>query len=112
MRPNQPPAGHVAGNQCSLTADAYWRRSWYAPQAGAIYCMGDATDAEAILQVLDKAASDLPTERRGYRKRPTCAQRQRVYDNWVQADPEKRPPEPTQLTDEEQLAVYQAVDER
>lgn len=34
-------------------------------------------------------------ERRGYHERPTCAQRQRVYDNWVQADPEKRPQEPT-----------------
>ena len=34
-------------------------------------------------------------ERRGYRERPTCAQRQRVYDRWAQADPEKRPPEPT-----------------
>jgi hypothetical protein len=34
-------------------------------------------------------------ERRGYRERPTCAQRQRVYDNWAQADPEKRPTEPT-----------------
>ena len=45
-----------------LTADAYWRRSWYAPEAGAIYCMWDATDAEAILQVLAKAAPDLPTE--------------------------------------------------
>jgi len=34
-------------------------------------------------------------ERQGHHERPTCAQRQRVYDNWVQADSEDRPPEPT-----------------
>ncbi len=33
-------------------------------------------------------------ERRGYHKRPTCAHRQRVYDNWAKAQPGKRPPEP------------------
>jgi len=45
-----------------LTVDAYWRRSYYAPEAGALYCIWDATDAAAILQVLGKAAPDLPTE--------------------------------------------------
>ena len=45
-----------------LTADAYWRRSYYAPEAGALYCTWDAKDAEAIRQVLAKAAPDLPTE--------------------------------------------------
>jgi len=45
-----------------LTADAYWIRSYYAPEAGALYCLWDATDAEAIAQVLSKAAPDLPTE--------------------------------------------------
>lgn len=45
-----------------LTADAYWRRSCYAPDPGSIYCMWDATDGEAILKVLKKAAPDLPTE--------------------------------------------------
>jgi len=34
-------------------------------------------------------------ERRGYHERPTCAQRQQVYDNWIQANSAKRPPEPT-----------------
>jgi hypothetical protein len=45
-----------------LTADAYWRRTLYAPKAGALYCTWDATNADAILQVLAKAAPDLPTE--------------------------------------------------
>jgi hypothetical protein len=45
-----------------LTADADWRRSYYAPEAGALYCLWDAKDAEAILKVLTKAAPDLPTE--------------------------------------------------
>jgi hypothetical protein len=45
-----------------LTADAYWRRSYYAPEVGALYCLWDATDAEAILAVLAEAAPDLPTE--------------------------------------------------
>jgi hypothetical protein len=45
-----------------LTADAYWVRSYYAPEAGALYCLWDAKDAEAIVQVLSKAAPDLPTE--------------------------------------------------
>ena len=44
------------------TSDAYWRRSYYAPDAGAIYCTWDATDSQAIQQVLNKAAPDLPTE--------------------------------------------------
>mgnify|MGYP001100832059 CR=1 FL=1 len=29
---------------------------------GALYCIWDATDSEAILEVLAKAAPDLPTE--------------------------------------------------
>ena len=45
-----------------LTADAYWRRSYYAPDSGAIYCTWDAKDGETILQVLKKAAPDLPIE--------------------------------------------------
>lgn len=45
-----------------LTADAYWRRSYYAPEVGSLYCVWDATDADAILDVLEKAAADLPTE--------------------------------------------------
>ena len=45
-----------------LTADAYWSRSWYAPEAGALYCLWDAANAEAIREVLAKAAPDLPTE--------------------------------------------------
>ena len=45
-----------------LSADAYWRRSYYAPEAGALYCIWDATDADAILEVLAKAAPDFPTE--------------------------------------------------
>jgi hypothetical protein len=48
--------------KANVTADAYWRRSWYAPEAGALYCLWDATDAEAVRQVLAKAAPDLPTE--------------------------------------------------
>jgi hypothetical protein len=45
-----------------VTADAYWRRSLYAPEVGALYCVWDATDADAIRHVLAKAAPDLPTE--------------------------------------------------
>lgn len=45
-----------------LAADAYWRRTYYAPEAGALYCTWDATDSEAILQVLAKAAPGLPRE--------------------------------------------------
>ena len=45
-----------------VTADAYWRRTVYAPEAGALYCTWDAVDAGAIRQVLAKAAPDLPTE--------------------------------------------------
>jgi hypothetical protein len=45
-----------------LTADAYWIRSWYAPDAGALYCLWDAKDAESITQVLEKAAPGFPTE--------------------------------------------------
>jgi hypothetical protein len=45
-----------------LTAEAYWRGSYYAPDSGAFYCLWDAKDAGAILQLLKKAAPDLPTE--------------------------------------------------
>jgi hypothetical protein len=45
-----------------LTQDAYWIRSYYAPEAGALYCIWDARDAEAIAEVLNKAAPELPTE--------------------------------------------------
>jgi hypothetical protein len=45
-----------------LTADAYWRRSYYVPEVGALYCLWDATDSEAILEVLAKAAPGFPTE--------------------------------------------------
>ena len=45
-----------------LTADAYWIRSYYAPGAGALYCLWDAEDAAAIADALSKAAPELPTE--------------------------------------------------
>jgi hypothetical protein len=35
-----------------LTADAYWIRSYYAPEAGALYCLWDAGDPEAIVPEL------------------------------------------------------------
>ena len=44
------------------TADAYWRRTLYAPEAGALYCTWDAVDADAIRGALAKAAPSLPTE--------------------------------------------------
>ena len=52
----------AASIKAHVTADAYWRRTLYAPEAGALYCTWDATDAEAIRQVLAKAAPDLPSE--------------------------------------------------
>ena len=45
-----------------LTADAYWIRSYYAPEAGALYCIWDAKDADEIVDVLVRAAPDLPTD--------------------------------------------------
>ncbi|MFO7742649.1 MAG: DUF4242 domain-containing protein [Anaerolineae bacterium] len=45
-----------------LTADAYWIRSYYAPEAGALYCIWDAKDADAVSKVLAEAAPDLPTD--------------------------------------------------
>jgi hypothetical protein len=45
-----------------LTPDAYWIRSYYASDAGALYCLWDAKDAQAIVEVLTKAAPQLPTE--------------------------------------------------
>ena len=44
------------------TTDAYWLRSYYAPESGALYCVWDATDAGAINQVLAEAAPELPTQ--------------------------------------------------
>lgn len=48
--------------KAQLNADAYWTRSWYAPDAGTLYCLWDAKDADAILEVLKKAAPEFPTE--------------------------------------------------
>jgi hypothetical protein len=45
-----------------LTADAYWRRSYYVPDKGALFCIWDASSEEAILDVLKKSAPDLPNE--------------------------------------------------
>lgn len=45
-----------------LTADAYWRRSYYVPETGTMYCTWDASSGDAILDVLKKSAPDLPTE--------------------------------------------------
>ena len=55
--------GPIASSiKAHLTADAYWRRSLYVPETGALYCIWDGTDAEAIRQVLDKAAPGFPSE--------------------------------------------------
>jgi hypothetical protein len=48
--------------KAAMTTDAYWLRSEYAREEGKIYCHWDARDADAIRQVLAKAAPDLPTE--------------------------------------------------
>jgi hypothetical protein len=45
-----------------LTSDAYWRTSYYVPDKGNLYCLWDASSKEAILEVLKKAAPDLPNE--------------------------------------------------
>jgi hypothetical protein len=45
-----------------LTADAYWVSSVYVPEKGALYCIWDAKDVDAIRKVLAEAAPDLPTE--------------------------------------------------
>ena len=45
-----------------MTADAYWRRSYYVPDKGALFCIWDASSEEAILDILKKSAPDLPTE--------------------------------------------------
>ncbi|MFQ5906465.1 MAG: nickel-binding protein [bacterium] len=44
------------------TTDAYWLRSWYAREEGKLYCEWDAKDAEAVRQVISKAATDVPVE--------------------------------------------------
>jgi len=51
--------------KANATTDAYWIRSWYAPEEGKLYCEFDAKDAESIRQVIDaasKASFELPTE--------------------------------------------------
>jgi len=45
-----------------LTVDAYWISSIYVPETGALYCIWDAKDTDAIRKVLAKAAPDLPTQ--------------------------------------------------
>ena len=42
-----------------LTTDAYWIKSWYAPEEGKLYCEWDAKDAESIREAL---VPGLPTE--------------------------------------------------
>jgi len=51
--------------KANATLDAYWVKSWYAPQEGKLYCEFDAKDAESVQQVLDaaaKASFEVPTE--------------------------------------------------
>lgn len=48
--------------KANLTVDAYWTRSVYAREEGKLYCEWNAKDADSILEVLAKAAPDLPTE--------------------------------------------------
>ena len=59
LEAGEPIARAIKAN---ATADAYWRRTWYAPETGALYCLWDATDAEAVRQVIAKATPDFPTE--------------------------------------------------
>jgi hypothetical protein len=40
------------GQSPDLTADAYWRKSYYAPDSGAIYCLWDAKDADTVGRVV------------------------------------------------------------
>ena len=52
--------------KANVTVNAYWLRSWYAPEEGKLYCDWDAKDAESIRQVIAKAAKisgiELPVE--------------------------------------------------
>ena len=41
--------------KASSTTDAYWIRSWYAPEEGKFYCEWDAKDADSIRKVIDVA---------------------------------------------------------
>lgn len=41
--------------KANSTTDAYWVRSWYAPEEGKLYCEWDAKDADAIRGVIDAA---------------------------------------------------------
>lgn len=57
------PFGKAA--KANATGDAYWIRSWYAPQEGKLYCEWDGKDTKSIQAVLDaagKASSPLPAE--------------------------------------------------
>jgi hypothetical protein len=51
--------------KANATTDAYWIRTWYAPEEGKAYCEFDAKDAESVRQVIDaaaKASFELPVE--------------------------------------------------
>jgi hypothetical protein len=57
------PIGKTVKANC--TADAYWVRSWYAPEEGKFYCEWDATDADAVREAMARAAAagaQLPVE--------------------------------------------------
>lgn len=44
------------------TVDAYWVKSYYAREAGKLYCGWHAKDAESIKKILNKAAPGFPIE--------------------------------------------------
>jgi len=48
--------------RASLSADAFWIRSWYAREEGKLYCEWDAKDAESIRRVMVETVPDLPIE--------------------------------------------------
>ena len=57
------PIGKIVKANC--TADAYWVRSWYAPEEGKFYCEWDAKDADAVRSAMARAAAagaQLPVE--------------------------------------------------
>jgi len=43
--------------KANSTTDAYWIRSWYAPEEGKFYCEWDAKDADSVRGVVEKATS-------------------------------------------------------
>jgi hypothetical protein len=43
--------------KANSTVDAYWIRSWYAPEEGKFYCEWDAKDADAVRGVIDVATA-------------------------------------------------------